>query len=47
MCGTNGETYSTICELLQDTGNEGVAYTGACDSEECGDREVCVHVIWM
>ena len=40
MCGTNGETYPSLCELLQDTGNEGVAYAGECDREECEGGEV-------
>lgn len=40
LCGTNGETYSSLCELLQDTGNEGVAYAGSCDREECDGGEV-------
>ena len=35
VCGTNGETYSSVCRLLQDTGNEQVAYAGDCDREEC------------
>ena len=35
VCGTNGQTYPSLCRLLQDTGNEGVAYAGECDREEC------------
>ena len=40
VCCTNGETYPSLCELLQDTGNEGVAYAGECDREECEGGEV-------
>ena len=35
VCGTNGVTYPSLCRLLQDTGNEAVAYAGECDREEC------------
>ena len=35
VCGTNGVTYPDLCRLLQDTGNEAVAYAGECDREEC------------
>ena len=49
LCGTNGVTYSSLCHLLQDTGNEGVAYVGACGSEECNGGQVSTiseRVIW-
>ena len=35
VCATNGVTYSSLCRLIQDTGNEAVAYAGPCDREEC------------
>ena len=35
VCATNGATYSSLCRLIQDTGNEAVAYVGECDREEC------------
>ena len=35
LCATNGVTYPSLCRLLQDTGNEAVAYAGDCDREEC------------
>ena len=35
VCATNGVTYPSLCRLLQDTGNEAVAYAGECDREEC------------
>ena len=40
VCATNGVTYSSICRLLQDTGNEAVAYAGECDREECRGGKV-------
>ena len=40
LCATNGVTYHSLCSLLQDTGNEGVAYVGECGSEECGGSSV-------
>lgn len=40
VCGTNGQTYPSLCQLLQDTGNEGVAYVGECDREECDGGSV-------
>ena len=35
VCGTNGVTYPSLCQLIQDTGNEAVAYAGQCDRREC------------
>ena len=35
VCATNGITYPSLCRLIQDTGNEAVAYAGPCDREEC------------
>ena len=35
VCATNGVTYPSLCRLLQDTGNEAVAYAGECGREEC------------
>ena len=35
VCGTNGVTYPSLCRLLQETGNEAVAYAGECDRDEC------------
>ena len=41
VCGTNGVTYPSLCNLLQDTGNEAVAYAGRCGQEECQGGLVC------
>ena len=35
VCATHGVTYPSLCRLLQDTGNEAVAYAGECDRDEC------------
>ena len=40
VCATNGVTYSSLCQLIQDTGNEAVAYAGQCDREECEGGQV-------
>lgn len=40
LCATNGVTYNSLCQLLQDTGNVQVAYVGACNSEECNGGNV-------
>ena len=41
VCGTNCETYPSICQLLQDTGGTGrVAYAGMCDNPECFGGQV-------
>ena len=40
VCATNGVTYPSLCRLLQDTGNEAVAYAGECDRDECAGGPV-------
>ena len=40
VCATNGVTYPSVCRLLQDTGNEAVAYAGECEREECQGGKV-------
>ena len=47
VCGTNGETYRSLCELIQDTGGgENAAYGGRCDDDECGGGPVsCTMII--
>ena len=40
VCATNGVTYPSLCRLIQDTGNEAVAYAGQCDSEDCEGGQV-------
>ena len=42
VCATNGVTYPSLCRLLQDTGNEAVAYAGECDREECEGGKVSI-----
>ena len=43
MCATNGITYPSLCRLLQDTGNEEVAYAGECDRDECQGGSVSAY----
>ena len=35
VCGTDGNTYSSICQLLQETVNVNVHYAGRCNSSHC------------
>ena len=42
VCGTNGITYPSLCHLLQDTGNEAVAYAGGCNREDCQGGPVSI-----
>ena len=44
VCATNGVTYPSVCRLLQDTGNEAVAYAGECDREECQGGSVSSYI---
>ena len=45
VCGTNGMTYSSICRLLQDTGNVEVAYAGDCDADDCTGGPVSSNIL--
>ena len=47
VCATNGVTYPSLCRLLQDTGNEAVAYAGECDREECQGGSVSNSFVYM
>ena len=47
VCATHGVTYPSVCRLLQDTGNEAVAYAGECDREECQGGSVSVMCILL
>lgn len=42
LCATNGVTYPSLCLLIQDTGNEGVAYVGTCNSQRCSEGSVSI-----
>ena len=44
VCATNGVTYASLCRLIQDTGNEAVAYAGQCGREECQGGPVSVDI---
>lgn len=35
VCGTDNQTYSSLCSLLQTSRNVQVAHAGACEDEEC------------
>ena len=45
VCATNGVTYPSLCQLIQDTGNEAVAYAGHCDRKECQGGPVSVPML--
>jgi reversion-inducing cysteine-rich kazal motif protein len=47
VCATNGVTYPSLCRLLQDTGNEAVAYAGECDRDECQGGSVSSYIICL
>ncbi len=40
ICGSDGETYRSLCHLLQTTNNVRVAHAGSCTSAECQGGEV-------
>ena len=42
ICGSDGETYSSLCQLIQTTSNVRVAHAGPCDSPDCQTGEVRV-----
>ena len=44
VCATNGVTYASLCRLIQDTGNEAVAYAGQCGRKECQGGPVSVDI---
>lgn len=35
VCGSDNETYASLCHLVQTTTNVYVAHTGPCDAPEC------------
>ena len=47
VCATHGVTYPSLCRLLQDTGNEAVAYAGECDREECQGGSVSITAYYV
>ena len=47
VCATNGVTYPSVCRLLQDTGNEAVAYAGDCDREQCQGGSVSSYITFF
>ena len=47
VCATNGVTYPSLCRLLQDTGNEAVAYVGECDREDCDGGPVSTYYFFI
>jgi len=49
VCGSDGVTYPSLCQLLQMTSNIRVAHAGACERPECGSQEVreCEVSSWL
>lgn len=43
LCGTDGETYQSLCQLLQTSSNVRIAHARACDAPECQTGQVRVH----
>ena len=42
VCGTDQQTYQSICHLLQTSTNVSILHTGACNVGECQARKVRV-----
>ena len=40
VCGTDGKTYSAVCQMLQRTANINVRHAGRCNSSACRGGEV-------
>ena len=40
ICGSDNETYASLCDLVQTTTNVYVVHTGACEDPECQGEEV-------
>lgn len=47
VCGTDGETYQSVCQLIQTSNNVRIAYAGACDAPYCQTGQVRVHSIHL
>ena len=40
VCGTDGYSYNSTCEMAKETGEVDVAYRGRCEQERCQYRQV-------
>ena len=40
LCGSDGETYQSLCQLLQTSANVRIAHAGSCDAPECRTGQV-------
>ena len=42
VCGTDGYSYNSTCEMAKKTGEVDVAYRGKCEQDRCQYRLVCL-----
>ena len=42
VCGSDNETYSSLCQLVQTTTNVHVVHTGPCEDPECQGGQVSI-----
>ena len=40
VCGSDHRTYSSVCSMLQNSGETRIAYAGRCNRTECSEGQV-------
>ncbi len=43
ICGSDGQTYQSLCHLIQATSNVVVLHDGPCNNPECQNGKVGMH----